>query len=226
MILQMIQPVQAGLLMERQFDMVSNHLANADTAGFKADILTFDEALRVRQSTDFSQGSLKTTGNTLDLALEGDGFFKIQTPGGVRYTRSGNFTLDSEGQLVDMNGYAVMGDSGPITIEGSEIIISETGEILVDNETVDTLKVVTFGSKDRLEKEGHSLFVYKGSPNEEITAEKATVKQGALEEANLNTVAEMAKMIEIMRSYQGVQKMIQTIDDIDGQAISQVGKSI
>jgi flagellar basal-body rod protein FlgF len=226
MILQLIKPVQAGVLMERRFDMVANHLANADTAGFKADILSFDEELRAHQSINFSQGSFKPTGNTLDLALEGEGFFKIQTPGGVRYTRGGNFTLDNQGQLVDMNGNPVLGDSGPITIEGKDIIIGENGEILVDNEPADALKVVTFRSLDQLQKEGQSLFVYKGSPAEEIDAEKTIVKQGALESPNVNTVAEMAKMIEVMRAYQGFQKMIQTIDDIDGQAISQVGKSV
>jgi flagellar basal-body rod protein FlgG len=223
MILQFTNPVQGGLRQERKLEMIANHLANVDTSGFKTDMVTFDHMLRSEMGIDFSPGPLKTTGNTLDVALGEDGFFKVQTARGERYTRNGNFTLDAENILVTANGNPVMGEGGDITIEGSDIQINREGEIFVDGELVDKLAVVTFESRQKMTKDGDSLFVGPvDSP--EISLENPVVRQGAVEGANVEAVVEMTRMIETMRTYEALQKMIQAYDETDGKIISEVGK--
>lgn len=223
MLLQFTNPVQGGLRQERKLEMTANHLANVDTSGFKADMVTFDEMLRSEMGIDFSPGPLKTTGNALDLALEADGFFKVRTARGDRYTRNGNFTLDAENILVTATGSPVMGEGGEITIEGRDIQINREGEIFVDGALVDKLAVVSFESMQKMIKDGDSLFVGP-TDSSEISVETPVVHQGALEGSNVEAVAEMTRMIEIMRTYEALQKMIQAYDETDGRIISEVGK--
>ncbi|MBW1960466.1 MAG: flagellar hook-basal body protein [Deltaproteobacteria bacterium] len=225
MILQMTQVVQGGLRQERKLEMITNHLANVSTTGFKADVLSFDALFRAKMTIDFSQGDLRKTGNHLDLALDGDGFFKVQTHRGIRYTRNGTFTLDKDYQLVTQDGDPVLGEAGPITINGTEIRINETGEIHVDNQLVGKLDVVSFVSKDKLVKEGGSLFVNKDPQPEEIAATSARVIQGALEMPNVSTIVEMTRMIETLRSYESYQKMLQAYDETDSKLINEIGKT-
>jgi flagellar basal-body rod protein FlgF len=224
-ILQMTKPVQAGLIQEKKFEIISNHLANADTDGFKGDILTFDEMLRAKLSLDLTQGDIKTTGNKLDLALTDEGFFKVQTSQGLRYTRNGNFSLNGENVLVTQSGDPVMGEDGPITIDGTDICINEEGEVISDGEIAGKLKIVTFKDMEKLQKDGLSLFVYKGMPTDEMAPRIIAVKQGALESANVSTVVEMTKMVETMRLYESFQKIIQSFDEADAKAINELGKS-
>ncbi len=230
MILQMTRPVQGGLRQERQLELIANHIANVGTNGFKADILAFDQALKATQVVDFQQGDIKTTGNNLDVAISGNGFFKIQTPEGIRYTRDGNFTLNQDMVLVTQNGDPVLGGGGPIIIQGTEaettdnIQIGEDGEIRVDDEAGDRLDIVTFDDLKRMRKDRSSLFVYDGLPGDEREADQYTVHQGALEGANISPAVEMAKMIQVHRMYEAIQKMIQTFDDIDSKAVTEVGR--
>ncbi len=224
MILEMTRPVQGGLRQEKKYEIIANHLANANTTGFKADIMSFDYLLRARVTTDHSQGALERTGNKLDLAIVDEGFFSIQTQNGVRYTRNGGFTLDNQGQIVTQSGDTVLGDGGPVIVEGSEINVSENGEIQVDGEVVGKLAIVTFESMENLEKEVDSLFRYKGEPADVKAPEKIVVRQGTLEMPNFSTVVEMTKLIEIQRMYEAYQKMIHTFDEIDSKAVSEVGR--
>lgn len=224
MILQVTRSVQAGLRQERKFELIANHLANADTNGFKAEILSFDEAMRATLTIDHSQGGIRVTHNPLDLALRDDGFFKVETPQGVRYTRNGNFTLNAQGQLVTQNGDLVLGDNGPITIEGTNIDISENGQIEVDGESVDKLQIAGFEALDQLQKEGRSYFVYKGDPVDEEIRQTVSVQQGALETPNVSPVVEMTKMIETHRLFEAYQKVIQSFDEMDSKIINEVGK--
>ncbi len=224
MILQMTRPVQGGLRMEKKFEIIANHLANANTNGFKSEILTFDHMLRANLTVDHTPGELRTTGNTLDIAIADEGFFAIQTEQGTRYTRDGNFTLNNQGELVTQSGDTVLGEGGALTIQGTDININENGEIRVDGAAIGNLKIVTFDSIENLKKQGGSLFVYTGNPADETTPEKVSVKQGALESANFSTVVEMTKLIETQRMYQAYQKMIQTFDDIDSKVINEVGR--
>lgn len=217
MLLEMTRAAQAGLRKERQYELISNHLANAGTTGYKKDILTFDQMMKAKLTTDHSNGDLRITGNELDLALTEQGFFKIQTPAGIRYTRNGNFTLDTENQLVTGQGDLVLGQGGPITIAGSDVHISSVGEILSDGEAVDTLVIANFNSTEQLEKEGQNYFVYKGDPNDEVEPDTIKVVQGSLESANISTVVEMTKMIETQRMYETISKMMHTLDEIDSK---------
>ena len=221
--------VQSALAQEMKLENIANHLANATTTGFKADILSFDEELQAHSTVDFTQGNFRETGNVLDLALSGDGFFKIQTEQGMRYTRNGNFSLNRDKILVTENGDPVMGVNGPISIQGSntqinDVQINEKGEVFVDLDRVGKLNIVTFPSKENLIKEGESLFEYIGEATDETGAETALVKQGSLEMPNTILVIEMTKMVETMRTYESYMKIIQKFDEVDSKLVNELGK--
>ncbi|MFH2093674.1 MAG: flagellar hook-basal body protein [Pseudomonadota bacterium] len=228
MILEMTRPVQGGLRQERKLDTVSNNLANADTTGFKKDSVSFDEKFRARINKDYSQGAIVETGNPLDLALSGDGFFKIETSEGIKYTRNGNFTLDNNGILVDQNGNPVMGQGGAIAIGGENIGqglgINRAGEISIGGEIIDTLDIVTFADLKKLKREGANLFSYEGETTREIAADQTSVEQKALEKANVTVVEEMARMIDYHRMFETYTKSMMTFDELDNKAINDVGK--
>jgi len=226
MILSMTEIVQGGLRQELKLETIANHLANASTTAFKGDVLSFDDQFRATMSINFKQGDVRRTGNDLDLAIRNDGFFKIQTDQGIRYTRNGTFTLDSDNQLVTMDGDPVLGETGTVTIEGSNFQINEAGEIIVKKEVIDKLDIVTFDAKDNLEKEGTSLFSYQGdAENREVAAEGAEVIQGALEMPNISPIVEMTRMIETHRSYESYQKMLRAYDETDSKLINEIGKA-
>lgn len=225
MILQMTRAVQGGLRQERKLDIIANHLANSDTNGFKGDILAFDDVFKANLVTDHSQGNLNVTGNTLDLALGDKGFFKIQTPQGIQYTRDGNFTVDRNGTLVTQNGDAVLGNNAPLAIQGTEIHINQAGEVFVDGEAVGNLDIVTFEDLTRLKKTDQSLFRYEGDAGtDEQIPQNVNVRQGSLEKSNISTAIEMVEMIQTHRMYEAYQKMIMTFDEIDSKAILELGR--
>lgn len=225
MILEMTRPVQGGLRQEKKFEIIANHLANVDTNGYKADILSFNQIFEAKLTVDHRQGPLKVTDNKLDVALGDEGFFKIQTPQGVRYTRDGNFTVNNNNMLVTQNGDAVLGTAGPIPIVGNEIHINGIGEVQVDGEIVDQLDVVTFNNLDLLEKQGDSLYRYNGPAEDEVVPELVVVKQGALEKPNISVAVEMTNMIQTHRMYEAYQKMMQSFDEINAKVITEVGRA-
>ncbi len=224
MLLEMTRPVQGGLRQERKLEAVSNHLANADTAGFKRDVISFDKQFRARMNTDLTQGAIEKTGNKLDIALKDEGFFKIDTAAGIRYTRNGNFTLNSNGVLVDQKGNFVLGQGGPIVINGTNIDINKSGQIRVDGTLRDVFDIITFENLTMLEKEGANNYLYKGDTRDEIPPQNIALEQEALETSNIEVVDEMVSMIDHHRMYQIYQKMMLTFDEIDGKAINDVGK--
>ncbi len=224
MILQMTRAVQGGLRQEKQFELISNHLANAGTTGFKADILSFDHMFKANLTVDTTQGSLQETGNKLDCAIDGKGFFKIQTAQGVRYTRNGNFSINRDQTLVTKNGDEVLSDSGPITITGKNIHIGQNGEISADGTIIDRIALTDFKSSNKLQKIGNSLFAHNGPPEDQIIPMESSVRQGALEQPNISIAREMVKMINSHRMYEAYQKMIQTFDEVDSKAILEIGK--
>jgi len=195
------------------------------TTGFKKETLTFDQTLQEYVRTDLSQGNLRSTSNPLDIALEGDGFFRIQTPNGIRYTRNGSFSLNADGALVTENGDQVLGKNGAIIIGAGNITIDTQGQITVDEKVVDTLSVDTFVRPERLQKAGQSYCVYTGPQEEIVEPEQVIVKQGCLEESNVMVVEEMAKMIETLRTFESYQKIIQTFDETSYKAINEVGRA-
>ncbi len=218
------QAIRGSLIQGRRFDIITNNLANVGTTGFKKDVLTFDQALQEYVRTDLRQGNVRLTGNSLDIALEGDGFFKIKTPHGIRYTRNGNFCLNANGLLVTQNGDPVLGENGPIVIEGDDIAIDTHGRITADETVVDTLSVAKFARPERLQKEGLSYCIYNGDEKEIVRPENVLVRQGYLEESNVMVVEEMSRMIETLRTYESYQKVIQIFDETSHKAINEVGR--
>ncbi|RLC21801.1 MAG: flagellar hook-basal body protein [Deltaproteobacteria bacterium] len=228
MILEMTRPVQGGLRQERKLEAVSNNLANADTTGFKKDTISFDAKFKAQINKDFSQGAIQTTGNPLDVALSGEGFFKIETQEGIRYTRNGNFTRDMNSLLVDQNGNPVMGQGGAIVIDNDDIeeglFINQSGEIILSGEIVGTLDIVTFKELNKLERDGNNLLSYKGNTTDEIQVELPIVQHRSIEKSNIKVVDEMVRMIDYHRMFETFTKSMMTFDEIDGKAINDVGK--
>ncbi len=224
MILEMTRPAQGGLRQERKLEASANNLANVDTTGFKKDVISFDRMFKARFNTDFAQGNIRTTGNPLDFAIAGRGFFKVQTPRGVEYTRNGTFSLNADKVLVDQQGDPVIGKNGPITIDGEQVDVNEKGEIYVDGNLVDSLDVVDFSDLTKLEKKGKNNFSYKGNAADEIVPDHMIIKQRAIEGSNVNTVDEMVNMIDHNRMYEVFQKMMLTFDEINGKAVNDLGR--
>jgi flagellar basal-body rod protein FlgF len=201
-------------------DILAENLANVSTPGFKTQRLfmsILNESVRssgrvpdVREYgvyTDFSQGPIDVTGRPLDFAIRGDGFFAIETATGEKYTRAGNFTLDEEGTLITNNGDAVMGTSGPITIEGQNFVVSAEGKVIVDESEVGAIKVVTFQRPAGLIRKGN-YFEAGGQAPVESEMVETQVLQGALERANVNPIDEMVNMIAVYRGFEADQATI------------------
>ena len=217
--------IDASLTQQQRFETISNNLANSNTNAFKKDITSFEQALAMnhKSATDFSPGFVRFSGNELDVALETQGFFKIESSRGIRYTRDGAFTLNAEGILITRNGEAVLGQNGTITINGSKISIESDGQILVDYEPVDKLMVVNFDKPQLLKKEGGSYYQYKGEERDIFTAEDVNIKQSYIEGSNVSPTEEMIKMVETFRAFESVQRAIQSIDEITSKMVNDYG---
>jgi len=229
----LLESVETLINQEQRLNQVSNNLANVDTPGFKKETVTFDEMLyqanRSRQrvgkglriNTIHQQGVVQKTDAPLDLAISGDGFFRVQTPAGVRYTRAGNFQRNNEGLLVTADGYPVLGEAGPVALTGTKVDVAGDGRLYVDGVQVNRLTVVTADPK-ALKKEGENLFRLADGAAEEASP-NSQLLQGHLEKSNVNTVTEMTEMIDLYRAYEGQQKMIRAVDDLDDLAVRKVG---
>jgi flagellar basal-body rod protein FlgG len=216
--------VRGCRIQQHRLETIANNLANADTTGFKKDTLSFDHLLKVHQKANLDQGNIRYTGNALDLALSGEGFFKVNTPEGMRYTRNGKFHVNAEGQLATTSGHLVSGQGGPITIEGTDVTVDDSGKLYVDGEEVDTLTVVSFANPQLLEKQGNAYYLYIGDEGEGPRPEATSVKQGYIEQSNVVVTEEMIKMIETLRHFESYQKVLQTFDETDAKIINEVGK--
>ena len=216
-------------------DMVSNNLANIGTTGFKKDQVffhTLSDELEPKdnttQSTDFSQGHLRETGNPYDLAISGKGFFNVETENGTGYSRDGSLHIDQDGVLRTKSNLPVLGEGGWINIISengtpSEVKISETGEIYADGNMVDKIMITDFESPDALIKTGYGL--YKANDRAvEFQVDDPIVKQGFLESSNVNPAQEMMELIEIQRQFESVQKMVRAMDDVYKSATQQIGR--
>jgi flagellar basal-body rod protein FlgG len=174
--------------------------------------------------TNFEQGSISPSGNPLDLALQGKGFFTVETPAGERFTRSGEFTLNSDGYITTKEGYMVLGQNGAIQVEGQNININEYGQVFSDGNEIDTLQLVDFNDYKLLKKEGDGLFTdASGDEANQIEAE-GLVQQGYVEASNVNSVKMMVEMITMLRSYEANQKVIKTHDELLGKSVNEVGR--
>ena len=228
-----------------RLDILTNNLANVNTVGFKQDKLYFHlpeaeekpKTLQAEQGysiaspaqpyetrTDFTPSPLRPTNNDLDVALEGEGFFCVQTPQGQQYTRRGDFSLTQDGKLITKEGYPVLGKNGEIVLKGRKIAVNETGEISVDGNPVDTLKVVGMKQQTMLQKVSGTLFTSQNGPVDETEIKQVKVKQGFLESSGVNGVRTMTEMIDVLRGYESYQKVIQFLSDATKKSINEVGK--
>jgi flagellar basal-body rod protein FlgG len=183
--------------------------------------------------TDFTQGGLRQTGNRLDVAIEGQGFFEVGTPDGVRLTRNGSFTIDGNGRLVTKQGFPVLREGTPgsdpasreIRLTGSDVAVSAEGEIYENGQSAGRLSLVDVGNKDALSKVGQSLFGFRPNLNPNLSiAKEAKCQQGMIEGSNVNIVREMTDMIAATRTFESTQKAIQAYDQMAGKAVNEVPK--
>lgn len=241
--------VSGSLVQEMRLDVLANNMSNINTLGFKGDSVFFqisdltestkegskedsisekskisDSSLPVGTFTNFSRGQLKSTGNPLDLALDGNGFFCVETSEGVQYTRKGNFTLNEEGVLVSQDGLPALGEAGRITINSPNFNVDAEGNIEVDGNRVDTIKIIDFSQPYPLKKVAYSSFVLNDSGISGNKAEGVKVRQGFVELSNVDVIKMMTEMIDVLRGYQSYQKVIQSLNDITSKSINEVGR--
>jgi len=243
-----------ALAYEKRMEIISNNLANVNTAGYKMDeghFRLFEMAdpvgppieittqtagsqadmfwIEFNMYTDYSNGSLRNTGNDFDLALAGKGFFCVQSPDGVQYTRKGEFTLNSEGVLVTQDGWPVLGDSGEIRVQSNaspykhkKFEVDREGIVNVDGSQVGRLRIVDFPQPYQLQKMGNSLFKPMDDSIGETEAGKVDVAQGFIELSNVDAVKMMTEMIEVLRGYESYQKVIRSVDEANAKVINEV----
>ena len=245
-----------GMINEQhRMDVLTNNLANANTVGFKKEGATsqaFDDvlALKIKDTTDasmvkplggmsmgvkigenytdHSQGSLRETGNTYDIALSGTGFFTVEFKNkagetSTKYTRDGGFTLNKEGYLVTKDGDYVLGTNGRIKVDPLQTsVIDKQGRIYQNDRLVATLKITDFEDYNYLEHYGENYFQTVDGAKEK-TGEFQTIS-GYLEMSNMSVVQEMVNMISVSRAYETNQKIIQTYDSSLEIAANQLGK--
>ena len=229
------------IALQRQMNVVANNMANINTTGFKGENILFEEyKMPVASDRDFPRGdqtlsyvqdwatmhdlapgATVQTGNELDLALSGDGFFAVQTPGGDRWTRAGAFAIDNTGRLVDLNGNPVLGEGGPIQFGPDEtgITIASDGSISSSAGPKGQLRLVEFANPQQLTRDGANLFS-GGTP---VPATATRVLQGFTERSNVSGVSEMAEMIRVTRAYESIANLTQKQDELRRSAIQRLG---
>lgn len=235
----MSDAVRGCLKEEMRMDIISSNLANSSVVGFKKDRISFQERLaaategasgqtqqppQIRIKADHEQGDSRQTNNSLDFAIHGKGFFKVETPEGVRYTRRGNFLLNRDNYLVTQEGYKVLGGGGPISVTGSNVSVDGQGSIKVDGSEVGQIGLVDFSNYDGLAKTGNGLFRDYSKSVEAPAPSQTTIQQGYLELSNVSMVDEMVQMIHCLRAFESYQKAIQTLDGLNQRAVNEVSR--
>lgn len=230
------------MALQSQMDAIANNLANVQTAGYKGDSLKFEEYVmpvaqidglggtdgqvsfvyQARQIRDFTQGDLIATGNPLDIAINGKGWLAVETPEGERYTRNGHLKIDREGRLTTAEGNPVLGFGGAIVLapEETDLTIAADGTISTKEGEKARLRIVTFADEQLLEKTGNALFATDQQPNAVDTPQ---IAQGMIEQSNVQSVSELARMIEVSRSYISTTRLLEGTNDLRQRAIEQLG---
>ncbi len=210
------------MVLQQQMDLISNNLANVTTAGYKAESMLFVEYLQetgdgktlsfvqdLAVARDLGQGPITLTGNDLDLAIRSEGYFAVETPAGLRYTRAGNFTLDEDGRIVNFDGFTLLDPgNGPINVppDSEQITVAPDGTISDEEGEIGRIGVFTFDNQQLLKKTEGGL--YDPGDSEPEFLREPNIAQGMIEGSNTKAVVEMSKLIETLRSYQATAKMI------------------
>jgi flagellar basal-body rod protein FlgF len=230
----------AGLAAQTQaLDLVANNLANLGTAGYRAQQATFRSLVAGRapvawtpinaamndfgvlsgSRVDESSGSLTATGNPLDLAVAGKGFFVVQSSAGTLYTRDGGFHRTAEGQLVTAEGDPVLGEQGPISLPDGQITVSPDGTISVDGAVVATLRLAEFSPETPLTAQGNAL--YSAPEGSALPPAASSIRQGMIEGSNVSPVEGVVELITIQRNAEMMQRALSLFDSQLDQTASQ-----
>ncbi len=235
---------QMGL--RTQMDVIANNLANMNTPAFRSERLLFNQFLTNKAANpgvggnatrvaflgvggtlaDVNEGPMETTGNQLDFAIKGSGYFVVNTPDGPRYTRDGHFGLDPQGQIVDRNGFAVLDAGGrPLSVPpgASTIEVTPTGALSSDKGTIGSLQIVKFANDVTLQKAGANLY-QTNAPTQPVDTQ-TSVMQGMVEGSNVQPIIEMTNMIQVQRAYESAQQMLSSEHDRDLKAIETLTKT-
>jgi flagellar basal-body rod protein FlgF len=221
-----------------ELDRLAFDLANVSTAGYKTEraakmaaerdefATALDAAVDVMSSgtkIDFSSGTIATTGRDLDVAIDGRGFFEVETERGIRYTRNGGFQRRADGLLTTADGEPVMGDGGPITLGPGAVSVSADGTVKSGNAIVGRLRVVEFESEGDLIRESGSRF--KALTGAQPTEMEPRVIGGALEQSNVSVVDRMVALTEVSRGFEALQRGVSVLmNDLDSRIISELGR--
>ncbi|MDP3258950.1 MAG: flagellar basal-body rod protein FlgF [Bosea sp. (in: a-proteobacteria)] len=230
------------MALARELDVIANNMANVSTNGFKTRSARFNEFIMPKASADsfkpadkplsfvvdkgtpidLSQGAVERTGNPLDVALRGDVFLVVQTPGGDRYTRAGSLDINARGQLVTQSGQPVLGDGGPISFGASDSNprIAPDGTVSTDQGQSGKLRMVRFADPQALASDGANLFSATAAPLP--AGPEARLEPGAVERSNVKAVLEMTRLMEVQRSYQSVANMLSKADELRSKAITRL----
>ncbi len=224
--------MSGAVAQERALDVTANNVANANSRGFRAERVTFQEVLggqgnlsfvtAEETGIDMSRGELRTTGNPLDVAVDGDGWIAMQTPEGVRYSRDGAFAIGPDANLIDDRGNNVLDVSGnPIAVppDGADVTVDPTGQILADGAPIGQIKIVQLDGK-QMRHEGGNLYSAKGQIK---AVENAAVVSGHLEHANFDPVRGMVDLIRISRNHESLHQVMSTYREIDQRAVREIG---
>lgn len=230
------------MTLRREMDIIANNIANADTTGFKVEnLMVRTEPARPARmadgpnpvkfvlddgvARDFTQGSMRTTGATFDLAIEGKGFFKVDTAAGERFTRDGRFTLSPEGKITTQDGDAVQGESGDIVVDPAkgQVAIAKDGTVSQGINIIGKVEVSRFDDLSSLRKDGDNLFRNVSNQTAQ-PAPDARVHQGMLEGSNVKTIEQVTRLIEVNRAYDSISKMMADTSDLSRRSIERIGK--
>ncbi len=176
-----------------------------------------------RRYIDFEQGQFLTTNEDYDMAIKGEGFFRIQLDDIEIYTRNGQLKLDSKNTLVTGDGYPILGFNGPITLKDEKFTINEFGEIIQGGEIIDKLSMINFSNFGDLVRIGGTYYQYSTEPMGEIIDFEGEIRQGNLEESNTNSITEMIRMVNLQREYESSSRAVRTIDEMIQKAVNEVG---
>lgn len=230
-----------GTRASKEMELLSHNLANASTPGFKQELLYLwrldtpaesSDPMGQRQaaylnvrSRDLTQGNLHETGNETDFALDGPGFFKVETPQGVRYTRNGTFRLNANFQLSTQEGYLVQGKNGPITLNANDqnFYMDMEGGIHMDKSLGDQMVVADFANPLGLAPQGHTLYAATPAAGQEIGAPTTKVRQGEIEESNIDPTVHMVQLVQVQRNYENYLKILDTFAAKDQKVINEIG---
>lgn len=231
------------MALKTRMNVIANNLANINTAGFKRDTVHMEEfRMPVAQMTELrgrdkalsyvhdravlnnmSAGSMKQSGNELDVAINGKGWFSVNTPSGERYTRNGEFKLNNEGTLVTNDGFPVLGSGGPISFGPNEtqITIARDGTISSSEGVKGQIRVVTFNEEQNLNKEGFNLFKTDEQPT---PVEQPNLMQGMVEGSNVKPVLELTTMIETTRAYVNQAQLLKKSEELKTDAMNKLAQ--